>query len=213
MIELNQVTTSQGPFPVLSRFTLSVAEGQFISLYGPTGCGKTTVLRVISGTVTPASGTVFVAGHDMTALSASERRSLRRYIGVCSLELLPDGREKILPSLMLPATLIGHSRKDAERMASEALDLCGLLPFAENSFEELSQGERRLAALAQALVHKPAVVLADDPVASLDPKRSAAVLDLLSEYASNGACILAVSHEPLTGGAAASVAMENLQHV
>ena len=62
MIELSQVTTSRGQFPVLSRFTLTISQGQFINLYGPTGCGKTTVLRLICGLADPSSGTVRVAG-------------------------------------------------------------------------------------------------------------------------------------------------------
>lgn len=66
MIELSQVTTSRGQFPVLSRFTLTISQGQFINLYGPTGCGKTTVLRLICGLADPASGTVRVAGQDLS---------------------------------------------------------------------------------------------------------------------------------------------------
>lgn len=74
MIELSQVTTSRGQFPVLSRFTLTISQGQFINLYGPTGCGKTTVLRLICGLADPASGTVRVAGQDLSTLSSGARK-------------------------------------------------------------------------------------------------------------------------------------------
>ncbi len=82
MIELSQVTTSRGQFPVLSRFTLTISQGQFINLYGPTGCGKTTVLRLICGLADPASGTVRVAGQDLSTLSSGARKRLRRSFGL-----------------------------------------------------------------------------------------------------------------------------------
>ena len=78
MIELSQVTTSRGQFPVLSRFTLTISQGQFINLSGPTGGGKTTVLRLICGLADPASGTVRVAGQDLSTLSSGARKRLRR---------------------------------------------------------------------------------------------------------------------------------------
>ena len=193
MIELSQVTTSRGQFPVLSRFTLTISQGQFINLYGPTGCGKTTVLRLICGLADPASGTVRVAGQDLSTLSSGARKRLRRSFGLFTRTALPSEDEALLQAITTPAILCGHSIRDAMMLAADALTVCGLFPLADNRIRDLSEGERQLALLAQSLVNKPAVILA--------------------EYASEGGTVLAVSHNPLSDTFVTAIDMEKLHHV
>ncbi len=212
IIELNKVTTSSGPFPILSGLTLNVRSGQFINLYGPTGCGKTTVLRVISGQMKIERGTVRVAGRDLSQMSSSAIRKLRQHIGFMYPKLLPPEQESLSQGVMLPAILAGYSYREAWRLASEALSLCGLSPLESNRVSELSSGQRQLARLAAALVHQPILILADEPTAYLDPNHSVQVLNVLSSYARQGGTVLAVSNKPIPAPYATAIDMENLRH-
>ena len=211
MIELSQVTTSRGQFPVFSRFTLTISQGQFINLYGPTGCGKTTVLRLICGLA--ASGTVRVAGQDLSTLSSGARKRLRRSFGLFTRTALPSEDEALLQAITTPAILCGHSIRDAMMLAADALTVCGLFPLADNRIRDLSEGERQLALLAQSLVNKPAVILADEPTAYLDEEHADAALRILAQYASEGGTVLAVSHNPLSDTFVTAIDMEKLHHV
>lgn len=212
MIELRGVTTSRGMFPVLSGFTLSVNQGQFLNLYGPTGCGKTTVLRAAAGLLRPAAGTVLIAGQDLSRLSSGDLRRLRLHFGFLSLELLPPEDETLAEGVALPAILAGFSNAEAKSLALEALSLCELEPLAGEKVGKLSSGERQLACLAMALVHQPMLVFADEPVAGLDPEKAALVTGVLSQYAAQGGTVLSVSHSPLSADAVISVGMEKLHH-
>ena len=205
MIELSQVTTSRGQFPVLSRFTLTISQGQFINLYGPTGCGKTTVLRLICGLADPASGTVRVAGQDLSTLSSGAWKRLRRSFGLFTRTALPSEDEALLQAITTPAILCGHSIRDAMMLAADALTVCGLFPLADNRIRDLSEGERQLALLAQSLVNKPAVIL--------DEEHADAALRILAQYASEGGTVLAVSHNPLSDTFVTAIDMEKLHHV
>ena len=202
MIELSQVTTSRGQFPVLSRFTLTISQGQFINLYGPTGCGKTTVLRLICGLADPASGTVRVAGQDLSTLSSGARKRLRRSFGLFTRTALPSEDEALLQAITTPAILCGHSIRDAMMLAADALTVCGLFPLADNRIRDLSEGERQ-----------PAVILADEPTAYLDEEHADAALRILAQYASEGGTVLAVSHNPLSDTFVTAIDMEKLHHV
>ena len=212
IIELQKVTTSSGPFPILSGLTLTIRSGQFLNLYGPTGCGKTTVLRVLSGQLKVERGTVRIAGRDLASMSSSAIRRLRQHIGFIYHALLPPEQEKLLQGVMLPAILAGYSYREAKRLATDALSLCGLAPLECNRISELSSGQRQLARLAMALVHQPMLILADEPTAYLDPHHSALLLSLLSSYAHQGGTVLAVSNKPIPAPYATAIDMENLRH-
>ena len=212
MIELREVTTSRGMFPVLSSFTLTVCQGQFLNLYGPTGCGKTTVLRVVSGLVAPASGIVLVAGQNLAGLSLKDLRRMRQHIGFFSRGILPPADEQLAAAVSLPAILAGFSSSDAHSLALEALSLCEIEPLAGEQIGGLSTGERQLACLAMAVVHQPMLILADEPVAGLDAEKASLVINVLSRFTQQGGTVLAVSHSPLPAHAAISVNMEKLHH-
>ena len=212
LIELRQVSTSLGLFPVLSGFTLTVRQGQFINLHGPTGCGKTTVLRAVAGLARPAAGSVAVGGRDLSGLSGRDIALMRRRFGFMTREAMPPETEKLEQAVMLPAILAGYGTDEAQELAADALSLCGLSPLASERFGALSSGARQLALLALALVHQPVLVLADEPAANLDPEKASLALALLSQYARQGGTVLSVSTAPLPGSFAIEVDMEKLHH-
>ena len=198
---------------LIEHFNFCAKPGQRVAIVGPTGCGKTTVLRLICGLADPASGTVRVAGQDLSTLSSGAWKRLRRSFGLFTRTALPSEDEALLQAITTPAILCGHSIRDAMMLAADALTVCGLFPLADNRIRDLSEGERQLALLAQSLVNKPAVILADEPTAYLDEEHADAALRILAQYASEGGTVLAVSHNPLSDTFVTAIDMEKLHHV
>jgi ABC-type lipoprotein export system ATPase subunit len=156
---------------------------------------------------------VRVAGQDLSTLSSGARKRLRRSFGLFTRTALPSEDEALLQAITTPAILCGHSIRDAMMLAADALTVCGLFPLADNRIRDLSEGERQLALLAQSLVNKPAVILADEPTAYLDEEHADAALRILAQYASEGGTVLAVSHNPLSDTFVTAIDMEKLHHV
>ena len=181
---------------VLDGAELEIRAGEFVVLLGPSGSGKSTLLNLVSGIDLPDSGTVEVAGTDLTALSERERTLFRRrHLGFVFqfFNLLPT--LTVLENLLLPLELKGAvGRAEAER-ARDLLARVGLGARGDAFPDRLSGGEQQRVALARALVHAPDLILADEPTGNLDPDTGAGVLDLLDELVRDGGrTLLAVTH-------------------
>lgn len=181
----------------VDRVSLSVGRGEFVVLRGPTGSGKSTVLKLLAGLVQPTAGEVIVAGDRVDAFNEMERRWLRRSMGLMMQEgrLLED--RTIHENVMLPALAAEESYAEARRRALLALEKCGIADLAPALPGRLSAGERQLALLARAVVNRPVVILADEPVAHLDEANAGALLALLSAFARAGVTVVAASHKAL----------------
>lgn len=192
---------------VLSRgvFSLRLASwrvdvGQRVALHGPSGSGKSTLLGLVSGQLSPTSGRLVVDGQDLSALTAARRRDWRaRRIGFVFqdfplIDHLSAADNVLLPyriSRALPLTPTARQR------AASLLDALGLARHHATRPSRLSQGERQRVAIARALVTQPALLLADEPTAGLDPAGAAGVLDLLWRLSEEqGLTLLMVTHDP-----------------
>jgi lipoprotein-releasing system ATP-binding protein len=173
-------TYSEGTLntPVFDGLELAVHAGETVAILGASGAGKSTLLHLLGGLDTPTAGEVYVAGQKMSALSDAARGKLRnRALGFVYQfhHLLPEFTA--LENVMLPVLLNGTQVADAAARARELLEAVGLGHRLEHKPGELSGGERQRAAVARALVNKPACVLGDEPTGNLDEKTAATVFE------------------------------------
>ena len=182
--------------PALSGITLQVAPGETMALLGQSGAGKTTLFRLLNGTLRPSAGILRFEGRDTTSFSSRELRAMRCRVGtiyqqhnlVPSLTALENTLCGALGRMSLLGTLRGMfrpTRADLEQ-AEHALDLVGLADKRNSRADELSGGQQQRLAAARVLMQSPDVILADEPTASLDPGLAESITSLLIRLAHEG---------------------------
>ena len=177
--------------------SLAIESGSMVAIMGPSGCGKTTLLNVLSGIDEPNSGVVIVNGENLYASNDDERTHVRgKHMGFIFQEfnLLPV--MTALENVELPLLIQGMSASDARKEATKALTAVGLGDRLEHRPAELSGGQQQRVAIARAVVHRPAIVLCDEPTGNLDAETSAAVIQLLRTLCKVGnTTFLIVTHD------------------
>jgi ABC-type lipoprotein export system ATPase subunit len=164
----------------LKDVTLHVPKGEFCALMGPSGCGKTTLLNLVAGLDVPTSGEVFLAGQSTKQFTDSEWTRLRRdFIGMVfqDFHLIPG--LTALENVALPLLLKGEAGGVARVRAAESLNAVGMGQRVEHRPDELSGGEKQRVAIARSLVHRPQVILADEPTGNLDSTNGEEIIALL----------------------------------
>jgi ABC-type lipoprotein export system ATPase subunit len=190
-----QYTTPAGAVRAVDGITLEVEPGTSIAITGPSGCGKSTLLGLISGLEAPTAGRVFIGGQEISSLPAGQRTRLRRdELGLVfqADNLLPflTAVENVGQQLAMQGAADGYER------CVEVLAELGLGGDLEKLPDQLSGGQRQRVAVARALIHRPRVILADEPTGSLDADNSAAVIDvLLAAKEEAGATLVVVTHD------------------
>jgi putative ABC transport system ATP-binding protein len=175
-----QHATASGPISALDGVSFTVDAGSSVAIVGPSGCGKSTLLGVLGGLALPTAGVVRIGGEEISSLSERRRSEFRRtHVGFVyqADNLLPF--LTVVENVALQLALTGASAA-AERPL-DLLDRLGLADVADRLPDHLSGGQRQRAAVARAVVHRPQVVLADEPTGALDAANAAGVLDLLLE--------------------------------
>ncbi len=197
MIAMDNVSAGYGSQLVLEDVTLCVAPGEFYGLIGPNGCGKTTLLRVVSGVLPLCRGEVRVRG---TPLPLLGRRKLARTMACLSqdfsLDLPFTVRELVLMGRSPHLPRIGGETRKDRQIAQRAMELVDVPRLAERPVTEISGGERQRALIAMCLAQEPEVLLLDEPTSHLDIGHQLSVLDLIARLNRQlGMTILAVFHD------------------
>ena len=179
--------TTQGRVLALESISFRVGMGEFLCIVGPSGCGKTTLLRILGGLLAPTRGAVYLNGKPLD--------SPRRQIGFVfqKANLMPW--RTVLRNVTLPLEVQGTEQAKAHALAQELLDLVGLGGFEEVYPHELSIGMQQRVAIARALIHDPAILLLDEPFASLDAlTRERMNLELLRIWEARRKTVVMVTH-------------------
>ncbi|MES2537765.1 MAG: ATP-binding cassette domain-containing protein [Pseudomonadota bacterium] len=196
MIEFHQVSKQySGTVMAVSELSFSVAKGELVFLAGPSGAGKSTLLKLIGAIERPSAGNIHVSGQNIGQIKASGLPYLRRKLGLIFQQqrLLMD--RNVLANVMLPLIVTGTARDDAEKRARAALDKIGLLDKASSEPLSLSGGEQQRVAIARAIVHRPQIILADEPTANLDRGSANKVLDTIKAFHHVGVTCLISTHD------------------
>lgn len=181
----------------LRGVSLEVDSGERVLLQGPSGSGKTTLLAVAAGILTPRQGDVLLAGRSLPRLPRSERSQLRAaYVGFVFQRANLLSGLTVLENVVLAGRLVGLSGHDAAGRARDLLDRLGVGQLLNRYPRELSGGEEQRVAVARALVHRPPVVLADEPTGSLDRDAGLSVARAIEELSmSTGSAVLLATHD------------------
>lgn len=195
-LEVEALARRYGDRRIFSDLSFAVGPGEFIAIIGESGSGKSTLLNLIAGLETPDSGTVRIGGTELMTLDDDARTLLRRVqIGFVfqSCHILPH--LTVAQNVELPLVLLGASAAERRARTAAMLRAVGLLDRHASAPRELSGGELQRVAVARALVHRPSLVLADEPTGNLDPDTAAIVLALLGDQVrAAGAAGVLVTH-------------------
>ncbi|RMH79658.1 MAG: phosphonate ABC transporter ATP-binding protein [Acidobacteria bacterium] len=207
MVKFVEVSKNFGRKPVLSGVSLEVREGEMIALIGPSGSGKTTLIRMVNGFVVPDSGEVWVMNRKVEYRSRSALKSIRKETAmVYQLFNLVDrlttlqnvlsgalGRYNSLMETLL--SCMGFFKREDVELAMDILRYVGLEEKAYERVDRLSGGQKQRVAIARALMQQPRVLLADEPIASLDPKTGKKIINLLRRInQEKGIAVICVLH-------------------
>lgn len=177
MIEAQNLTRRYGDFTAVHDISFSLADGEIVGMLGPNGAGKTTTIRMITGFLPPTSGKVTVAGKDLVDAPHAARRQL----GYLPENVALYNEMRVEEYLAYRARLEGLGRAEAREGIGQALDRCLLSDVRRQIIGTLSKGYRQRVGLATAILHKPRVLVLDEPTVGLDPKQIIAIRELIRE--------------------------------
>src|SRR4051812_41192875 len=179
----------------LDRASLSIGRGEFVFLVGPTGCGKSTCIRLLMKELEASEGEILIAGKALGDIPRDRVPYLRRNIGVVfqDYKLLPN--RTVYDNVAYSLEVIGESRQDIRRKVPDILRLVGLSTKLHNYPDELSGGEQQRVWVARAFVNHPPLLLADEPTGNLDPETSIGIMQLIYRINRTGTTVVVATHD------------------
>ncbi len=191
----NVVKTYEGGDVGLNGATLSIPRGEFVFVVGHSGSGKSTIMRLLLKEIEPTSGSIQVAGRELTEMPPKKVPYYRRNVGVVfqDYKLLPT--RTVYDNVAYALQVTGHSRKDIRAKVPDILRLTGLATKLHNFPDQLSGGEQQRVSVARAFVNHPPLLLADEPTGNLDPETSIGIMQLLYRINRTGTTVVVATHD------------------
>jgi cell division transport system ATP-binding protein len=196
LIEIRQVNKRYANgFDALRGVDLQINAGEMVFLSGHSGAGKSTLLRLIAGIEAPSSGTIHISGQDVARLKPAASMTLRRSLGLIFQDHKLLFNRSVFDNVALPLLIDGYSDDDLGRRARAALNKVGLLEREKQFPVMLSGGEQQRLCIARAIVHRPSLVLADEPTGNLDEASARDILAMFQSFNQVGVTIVIATHD------------------
>jgi cell division transport system ATP-binding protein len=195
VIVFENATKKYGSRTVLDRVNCEIGGGEFVSVVGPSGAGKTTFVNLLTGAIHPTEGSVSVDNYEINNLDEISRALYLRKVGVIfqDYKLLP--KKTVFENIAFALEVCGDPSSLIKKRVDEVIGIVGLT-HRRNAFpSQLSGGECQRTALARALVHEPALIIGDEPTGNLDPQSGAEIIDLLLDINKAGATVILATHD------------------
>ena len=179
----------------IERVSLRIGRGEFVFLVGPTGCGKSTCIRLLMKELEADDGEILISGHELHSMPRKKVPRLRRNIGVVfqDFKLLPN--RTVYDNVAYSLQVIGESRANIRRKVPDILRLVGLSTKLHNYPDQLSGGEQQRVSIARAFVNHPPLLLADEPTGNLDPDTSIGIMQLIYRINRTGTTVVVATHD------------------
>jgi cell division transport system ATP-binding protein len=179
----------------LENIDLGIKEGEFVSFVGPSCAGKSTLLKLIYAEEAPTEGSVYFEGHPLSSISKRKLPFHRRAIGTVFQDSKLLHKKTVFENVAYALEVIGAPKEEIEEDVPQILEIVGMGTKMDKFPEQLSGGEKQKVAMARALIHKPLIILADEPTGNLDPVSSVEIVDLLLKINKLGTTVLLASHD------------------
>jgi len=179
----------------LDCVSFGIKRGEFVIIVGPSGAGKSTITRLLNCDEKPTSGSISIGGYNICNLRKNEIPYFRRKIGVVfqDFKLLP--KKNVWENIAFALEVCNAPKDEITKEVAKVLELVGLKDKKSNFVEELSGGEKQRVSIARALVHRPKLLIADEPTGNLDPKTSKEIVDLLLKINEQGTIVILATHD------------------
>ena len=175
--------------------SLAIEDGEFVFLVGPSGSGKSSIIKLLTGEVIPTAGRIMINGFSVSNITDRQVPLMRRTLGIIFQDFRLIEKKTVYDNLAFVMRAVGASQKQIRERIPYVLELVGLGNKADSYPTELSGGEQQRVAIARALVNNPDTIIADEPTGNLDPDRSLELMSLLVKINQLGATVVVVTHE------------------
>lgn len=196
MISFHNVTKTYNPnITALSDVSLEIAKGEFVSITGKSGAGKTTLLKLLLAEEEPTEGKVFFEGQDIHQIDSGRLYCLRRKIGTVFQDCKLLSSKTVYENIAYVMEVTGAPDREIASSVPEVLEIVDLTDRSDNFPIQLSGGEQQRVAVARALIHRPEVIIADEPTGNLDPYRTKDIIKLLCKVNEMGTTVILATHD------------------
>jgi cell division transport system ATP-binding protein len=194
MIAFNNVSKIYSGNSILEDISFKISPGEFVSIVGKSGAGKSTIIRLLIGEEKPNRGRVIFGPHEVNKLKPKELPDLRRQMGIIfqDFKLLP--KKTAYENVAFALEVEGRPQSEIEELSPQVLDIVGLYDQQNKFPHELSGGMQQRVAIARAMIHRPAVIIADEPTGNLDPVNTWEIINLLLKINELGTTIILATH-------------------